>query len=98
MMRSKLKHFENLDMLYILKGYKALSTCDLTFGDTSYSYANALVFPFYSFLIEEVSTMATSFCSIINDVEPLNLLKVSKNTWFGHVTTRKRVLVHSGFH
>jgi hypothetical protein len=32
-----------------------------------------------------LSTMATSFCYIINDVEPLSLLRVSKNTWFGHV-------------
>jgi hypothetical protein len=47
MMRSKLKHFENLGMLYILKGYKALSTCDLTVGYTSYSYANALVLCFH---------------------------------------------------
>jgi hypothetical protein len=47
MMRCKLKHFEELDMLYILKGYRALSTCDLTFGYASYSYANALVLCFH---------------------------------------------------
>jgi hypothetical protein len=51
MMRSKLKHFETLDMIYILKGYKALSTCDLTFGYTSYSYANALVLCFHFVLL-----------------------------------------------
>jgi len=51
MMKSKLRHFENLVMLYILKGYKALSTCGLTFGYTSYFYANALVLCFHFVLL-----------------------------------------------
>jgi hypothetical protein len=63
MMRCKLKHFEELDMLYILKGYRALSTCDLTFGYASYSYANALVLCFHFVLL---LSRSVSFTNILN--------------------------------